>query len=170
MSDESWKDAPKGDAPDFVYVIYIAADIETVWNGLMDREVTRKYWGHDNVSEWKKGVVWEHIRSDDSGVVDIRGQVLEIDPPHSLVVTWNAPEQDWAEPHPSQVAYHLVRLGPDTRLTVTHSRLDEGSVMHKGVTEGWPGVLSNLKSVLETGKALREDEWPSDEQRRPPDE
>ena len=41
-----------------------------------------------------------------------------------------------------------------TCLTMTHDRLEPGSEMEKGITEGWPMVLSSLKSLLETGKAL----------------
>ncbi len=153
-------DPPKGDAPDFVYTIYIAADAETVWNGLIEKEVTEKYWGRHNVSDWKKGSTWEHIRADGSGTVDVHGHVLEVDPPHKLVVTWNGTEDSAIkEPHPSMVTYELTPLGPDTKLTVTHAKLTEGSIMHKGVTQGWPALMSNLKSLLETGKTLSDDKW-----------
>ena len=62
------------------------------------------------------------------------------------------------EAHPSVVTYDLVALGPDTKLTVTHSKLNKGSVMHEGVTQGWQALMSNLKSLLETGKTLSEDQ------------
>ena len=151
---------PKGDAPVFVYTIYIAADIEAVWNGLIAREVTEKYWGRHNVSDWAKGSLWQHVRTDGSGIVDIHGQVLKVDPPNKLVVTWNGPEgSPTKEPDPSVVTYELVALGPDTKLTVTHAKLTEGSVMHNGVTQGWPALMSNLKSLLETGKTLSDDKW-----------
>ena len=74
-------------APDFVYVTFIAADRETVWNGLIDRDVTKRYWGHYNDSDWKQGSRWEHVRSDGSGKVDTLGKVVEIDPPQRLVIT-----------------------------------------------------------------------------------
>lgn len=53
-------------APDFVYVIYIAANPDKVWNGLIDRELTKAYWEHYNVSDWKRDSRWEHVRSDGS--------------------------------------------------------------------------------------------------------
>ena len=156
----SFKDSPKGNAPDFIYAIYIASDAETVWNALIDREITKKYWGHYNVSDWKSGSIWEHRRVSDANIVDIHGEVLEIDPPNKLVVTWNAPENhSFAEPAPSIVTYELTAFGPDTKLKVTHSKLNKESDMQKGVTEGWPAVLSNLKTYLETGKVLSEEEW-----------
>jgi len=156
----SYEDKPAGDAPDFVYTIYIAAKITTVWDGLIHKEITQKYWGHHNKSDWKVGSKWEHIRTDGSNIVDVHGQVLEVEPPTKLVVTWNGFEgSKTCEAAPSVVTYELAALGPDTKLTVTHSRLDEGSAMHKGVTQGWQAVLSNLKTTLETGKPLSSDEW-----------
>lgn len=156
----AYDDTPAGNAPDFVYTIYIAASVETVWNGLIQKELTHAYWGHHNKSDWKVGSKWEHIRTDDSNIVDVHGHVLVSDPPNKLVVTWNGTDgSKTQEPAPSIVTYELVALGPDTKLTVTHSQLTEGSVMHKGVTQGWPAVVSNLKSLLETGKPLSAEEW-----------
>ena len=155
-----YNDKPKGDAPNFVYTIYIAANIETVWDGLINKEVTQKYWGRHNKSDWKAGSKWEHIRTDGSNIVDIHGEVLEVDPPQKLVVTWNCPEENQnREPSPSIVTYDLVALGPDTKLSVTHSKLNIDSVMHNSVTQGWQAVLSNLKTTLETGKPLSSEQW-----------
>jgi len=145
--------------PDFVYVIFIAADQDTVWNGLIDRELTKKYWGHWNQSDWEPGSRWEHVRSDGSDVVDIHGQVMEIDPPRRLVVSWIFPNAEDEEAKHTRVTYELERLGPDTRLTVIHSDLQEGSAERDGVTNGWPAVLSNLKTLLETGRTLSDEEW-----------
>lgn len=156
----AYDDDPSGNASDFVYTIYIAASQATVWNGLIDKEVTAVYWGRHNKSDWAAGSKWEHVRTDGSDIVDVHGQVLECDPPHKLVVTWNGPEDSKThEPAPSIVTYELVELGPDTKLTVTHRLLTEGSIMHDGVTQGWPAVLSNLKSVLETDKPLSSEHW-----------
>ena len=155
-----YNDKPKGDAPDFVYTIYIAAHIDTVWDGLIDKSVTEKYWGRHNKSDWAVGSKWEHIRTDGSDIIDIHGEVLEINAPERLVVTWNAPDGNKAqEPDPSSVTYELAALGPDTKITVTHSQLNKDSAMHNGVTQGWQAVMSNLKSVLETGKPLSSEEW-----------
>jgi uncharacterized protein YndB with AHSA1/START domain len=166
----SYEDKPKGNAPDFVYTLYIAANVETVWNGLVDKEITQKYWGRENRSDWQSGSKWEHIRTDGSDIVDVHGHVVEANPPNKLVVTWNGLESGKTkEPAPSLVTYELTALGPDTKLTVTHSLLTQDSIMHKGVTEGWPAVLSNLKSVLETGRALSSDEWDGGKQEHPDD-
>ena len=166
----SYDDKPAGDAPDFVYTIYIAANTETVWDGLINKDVTQKYWGRDNKSDWKVGSKWEHVRTDGSNIVDVHGQVLESIPKEKLVVTWNGLDiSKTAEPAPSVVKYELTALGPDTKLTLTHSQLTKDSVMHNGVTQGWPAVFSNLKSVLETGKPLSAEQWGSGKQEHPDD-
>lgn len=166
----SYDDKPAGDAPDFVYTIYIAAKTATVWDGLINREITKKYWARHNKSDWKIGSKWEHVRMDGTNIVDVHGQVLEVEPPTKLVVTWNGLEGSKTREHaPSVVTYDLVALGPDTKLTVTHRRLDKDSVMHKGVTQGWQAVLSNLKTILETGKPLSTDEWEHRELEHPDD-
>jgi uncharacterized protein YndB with AHSA1/START domain len=146
-------------APDFVYVIYIAASVDKVWNGLIDRELTKAYWGHYNISDWKKGSRWEHVRCDGSGKVDIAGRVIEIDPPRRLVVTWAAARDAEDETRHSRVTYEITALGPDSRLTVTHRDLEAGSEMLRGITQGWPAVLSNLKTLLETGRTLSDQLW-----------
>lgn len=146
--------------PDFVYTVYIRADVETVWNGLIDADLTRRYWGHVNQSSWQRGAAWEHLRADGSGKIDTRGRVVEIDPPRRMVWSW-AFDADADQPEKlSRVTYELVPLGPDTKLTVTHAELEPGSAMDAGVREGWPAVLSNLKTILETGTVLREEDWP----------
>ena len=146
-------------APDFVYTIYIAAALERVWNGLIDEEVTKAYWGHSNVSDWKPGSRWEHVRSDGSGKVDIAGKVLEIDPPHRLVTSWSSPGDEDEPEKVSRVTYELTALGAETRLTVTHSELEAGSGMDAGIRKGWPAVLSSLKSLLERGAPLSKEIW-----------
>ena len=140
-------------APDFVYTIYIAAEAERVWNGLIDRDLTRAYWVHDNVSDWKAGSRWEHVRCDGSGKVDIVGRVIEIDPPRRLVTSWFFPADEGDAAKTSHVTYEVTAVGEEARLVVTHSDLNEPG-MRAGVSSGWPLVLSSLKSFLETGKGL----------------
>ena len=57
------------------------------------------------------------------------------------------------------MTFELTRVGPDTRLQVTHSELRAGSPMDEGIREGWPVVCSNLKTLLETGRVLSDEQW-----------
>jgi uncharacterized protein YndB with AHSA1/START domain len=140
-------------APEFVYTVYIAAPVERVWNALVDSDVTRQYWGHENRSDWKPGSRWEHVRIGPDNVVDIAGKVIEIDPPHRLVTSWHAPDGEGDSARTSQVTYEITPMGEESKLVVTHSDLNEPG-MRAGVSQGWPLVLSSLKSFLESGKGL----------------
>ena len=136
----------------FIYVTYITAKPDLVWKALIDPEFTKKYWQHDNVSDWKPGSTWEHRPIDAPGVVHLVGQVVEFSPPRRLVLTWALPA-DAAKPEAhSRVTFDLEPVEEMVRLTVTHDELEPGSDMHRGISEGWPRVLSSLKSLLETGK------------------
>jgi uncharacterized protein YndB with AHSA1/START domain len=138
---------------EFVYVTYIAADPKRVWDALLRSELTRKYWGHDNVSDWKPGSKWEHRQADESRKVRIAGKVLESDPPRRLVLTWNDPAASDAATQ-SRVTIELEPIEDMVRLTITHDQLVPGSDMHRKIAAGWPRVLSSLKSLLETGRPL----------------
>ncbi len=138
---------------EFVYVTYIAAGRQQIWEALIRAEFTRKYWGHDNVSDWKPGSVWEH-REAGSGAVKLVGSVVEFDPPRRLVLTWAAPADAARPATHSRVTFELEPIDDMVRLTVRHDRLAPGSEMQRSIEAGWPRVLSSLKSFLETGKPL----------------
>jgi len=138
----------------FVYVTYIRSTPETVHAAITTPEVARRYWGHENVSDWRPGSEWRHVRADEAGTVELIGRVVENDPPHRLVVTWaNASQQDDPAAF-SRVIFAVEPMGDVVKLTVTHDGLQPGSGMERGVTRGWPHVLSSLKSFLETGQGL----------------
>jgi uncharacterized protein YndB with AHSA1/START domain len=138
---------------EFVYVTYIAAARQRIWDALIRAEFTRKYWGHDNVSDWKPGSVWEH-REAGGGAVLLTGKVVEFDPPRRLVLTWSAPADAAQSASHSRVTFELEPIEDMVRLTVRHDRLVPGSEMQRSIEAGWPRVLSSLKSFLETGKPL----------------
>ncbi|MBW3096807.1 SRPBCC family protein [Pseudohoeflea coraliihabitans] len=143
-----------GATTEFVYVSYIRATREKVFEALVRPEVARKYWGHENVSDWEPGSKWEHVRVQGGRQVELAGEVLEIEPPRRLVISWaNASEYEDASRH-SRVTFELATLGEMVRLTVTHDRLVPDSGMAQGIRKGWPLVLASLKSYLETGQAL----------------
>ena len=140
--------------PPFVYVIYIASSPRKVWEALTEPKVTAKYWQHENVSVWEPGARWEHRSSENDRELHLVGKVLEISPPRRLVLSWADPEDEERGAEPSRVTFAIDPYRDGVRLTVTHDKLEPGSEMVRGITEGWPKVLSSLKSLLETGKAL----------------
>jgi uncharacterized protein YndB with AHSA1/START domain len=141
--------------PSFVYVTYLRATPRQVWQALTDEALTRAYWGHRNVSDWRVGSRWEHKRCDGSDIADVAGTVIESAPPKRLVISWAFPNEMQQPEKVSRVTFDIEPHKEDSvRLTVTHSELEPGSPMERGITDGWPRVLSALKSYLETGKAL----------------
>ena len=148
--------------PSFVYVTYIATTPEKVWRALVDTDVTRQYWvgptsacARVNVSDWKPGSRWQHQRVEEAGVVDIVGKVVESAPPHRLVLTWARPSEADDESKHSCVTFDIEpHIDGLVRLTVTHAELERDPKMLEGISGGWPMVLSNLKTLLETGRVL----------------
>ncbi len=138
----------------FVYVTYIVSTPDKVFEAITRPDVSRRYWGHENVSDWRPGSKWEHIRANDERTVNLVGEVVESSPPARLVVTWaNASEAADPEAY-SRVTFEIEPYEDMVRLTVSHDDLVVGSGMETGVTRGWPIVLSSLKSLLETGRGL----------------
>jgi uncharacterized protein YndB with AHSA1/START domain len=139
-------------APDYVYVTYIKSTPQKVWDAITVPEFARQYWTYENVSDWKKGSQWSHKTRD--GKTMIHGTVEETRPPEKLVFSWSAPGN---EANASRVSFDIAKAGGMVKLTVTHSRLKAGTDMAKNIAIGWPRVLSNLKSWLETGTAMVDD-------------
>lgn len=138
----------------FVYVTYIAATPEKVFEAITKPDLARRYWGHENVSDWQPGSKWEHIRADDERTVQLVGKVVEVSPPSRLVITWAGASQASDPASYSRVTFEIEEYEDMVRLTVTHDELEAGSAMASGITKGWPVVLSSLKSFLETGRGL----------------
>ena len=148
--------------PDYVYVTYIATTPEKAWQALVDTDMMREWWvdpnagcARVNVSDWKPGSRWEHQRVDATRTVDIVGKVVESTPPRRLVFTWARPNEAEDDSKHSRVAFDIEPYGDGlVRLTVTHDDLGSDLQMLEGISGGWPKVLSNLKTLLETGRAL----------------
>jgi uncharacterized protein YndB with AHSA1/START domain/DNA-binding transcriptional ArsR family regulator len=145
------------DKPTFVYVTYIHSTPERVWDAVTDEALTADYWGHSNVSDWQVGSSWEHQRTDGSGIADVVGTVLESDPPRRLVITFEEPNAEPAD-EPSRVTFDIEPHRDIVRLTVTHENLADQE-QYGAASAGWPAVLANLKSLLETGSVLPQPPW-----------
>jgi uncharacterized protein YndB with AHSA1/START domain len=147
----------------FVYMIYIKTTAEKLWQALTEGDFSEKYWmGFRIQSEWKTGSPI-YVRNPGflEGKGDITGTVLACDPPRVLTYTFgNAMDPLAAERQgPSRVTYELAPVGEMVKLTLTHENLlpqdlGEKTLTLRGVNNGWPALLSGLKSLLEAGQAL----------------
>lgn len=135
----------------FVYVTYIRTTPEKLWEALIKPEFTKQYWfGVSQISDWKAGADWR-LEFEDGRVAD-SGSVVEIDPPRRLVLKWRnefMPELT-AEGY-SRCTMELEQIGSAVMLKITHEIDVADAKIIDGVSNGWPKILSNLKSLLETG-------------------
>lgn len=138
----------------FVYVTYIRSTPDKVFEAITKPEIARRYWGHENVSDWRPGSTWQHVRANEQRTVNVVGQVVEASPPTRLVITWANPAQAADPASVSRVTFDIVAYEEMVKLTVTHDELEAGGGMARGIQQGWPIVLSSLKSLLETGQGI----------------
>jgi uncharacterized protein YndB with AHSA1/START domain len=142
------------DKSSFVYVIYIRTTPDKLWRALTEPEFTKQFWaGTWQDCDWKVGSPWK-IMIPDGRVAD-SGEVLEIEPMKRLVLSWRnefRPEL-MPEGH-SRLTYLLEQQGDMVKLTVMHEMDKPGSKLIEAVSQGWPAILSSLKSLLETGEPL----------------
>ena len=141
--------------PAIVYTIYIASTPEKVWQALTTAEFSKKYFSGFAVEvELKVGGAFVARAPD--GSVHISGEVIACDPPRRLTITWNVNWPALVEKlGPTLVTYEIEPAGEAVRLTLTqaHDRPIDDDILSGG-RQGWPAILSNLKSVLETGQAM----------------
>ncbi|WP_408010423.1 SRPBCC family protein [Pseudalkalibacillus sp. A8] len=140
----------------FVYVTYIATTPEKLWEALTSSEFTEKYFFGTKVeSDWQEGSQVTYSRNRET--TDY-GVVLKF-PYRLLSFTWNNVADESARKEPSQVTFELKQMDATVKLTLKHENLQPGDLVEKddtfeGLNNGWPAILSNLKSLLETGKTL----------------
>jgi uncharacterized protein YndB with AHSA1/START domain len=140
--------------PKFVYVTYIASTPEKIFKALTDHDVTAKFWfGNAATSDWKVGSPIEFHRE---GKLIIQGKILENDPPRRLSYTFHSMhDAAMSAEGPSRVVFELEPQKDQVKLTVIHDDLVEGGKVFPSISNGWPLVLSSLKSYLEAGRVLR---------------
>jgi uncharacterized protein YndB with AHSA1/START domain len=143
------------DTPDFVYVTYIETTPEKLWDALTNPEFTRQYWfGIDVISDWKVGSTMKYMAN---GEAKVEGKILVADRPKLLSYTFREASGEASKEPPTKVTLELEpELGTKTvRLTVTHTDFVANSKHRTSISQGWPAVLSGLKSLLEAGKVLK---------------
>jgi uncharacterized protein YndB with AHSA1/START domain len=145
----------------FVYVTYIRTTPQKLWQALIEPEFTRQFWAETwQESEWKPGATWRLMLPD--GRVADTGEVLEIEPERRLVLTWrNEFKPELREEGHSRMTYELEQQGDSVKLTVIHEMEKPDSKFIEAVSNGWPHLLSSLKTLLETGESLEATRrWP----------
>jgi uncharacterized protein YndB with AHSA1/START domain len=137
----------------FLYVTYIRTTPEKIWEALTREEFTRQFWfGMHHECEWQKGAPWKMVFAD--GRVADAGEVLEIDPPRRMALKWhNEFLPDVKADGDTRCTIEIEQQGELAKLTI-HHEADWPHKLISKVGEGWPKVLSSLKSWIETGEAL----------------
>jgi DNA-binding transcriptional ArsR family regulator/uncharacterized protein YndB with AHSA1/START domain len=153
--------------PWFVYTTYIQTSPERLWQALTEPAFTERYWGLTIDSDWDPGsaVTW-HTRG--VTITDPEQVVVESEPCRRLSYTWHTFTPEWgdsldltedarnrlaAEPR-SKVTFEIEPLDGQVKLTVIHDDLAPGGMTGPLISEGWPRVMANLKTLLETGDTL----------------
>jgi DNA-binding transcriptional ArsR family regulator/uncharacterized protein YndB with AHSA1/START domain len=157
------------DKPEFVYTTYIRTTPERLWRGLTDPAFTRRYWGLTWETDWKPGSpITLKLDKDNVAIADPDQVILESDPFRRLSYTWHTFTPEWAQAYHvgddhlakvaaeprSKVTFDIEPQGEYVRLRVVHDGFEPGSAVLPGISEGWPLLMSSLKTLLETGDVL----------------
>ena len=139
--------------PEFIYVTYIETTAEKLWHALTDRDFIQTYWMDCILtSDWKIG---SRMTMERYGELKNECVILESDPPRRMSYSWHSVfDAEMKTEKPSRVTYVLEPQGNIVKLTVTHENFADDSKTLPSISFGWPMVLSNLKSILETGHPL----------------
>ena len=144
----------------FVYVSYIRTTPERLWSALTDGEFMKQYWfGNHCESEWTAGSSWKNVYPD--GRVTDTGEIVEAVPPRRLVIRWE--HQDKPELKAEGASLCTMEIEPNgtaVKLTISHTIECDPSKLIAAVSGGWPKVISNLKSLLESGSVALKDPYP----------
>jgi uncharacterized protein YndB with AHSA1/START domain len=145
----------------FVYVTYIRTTAEQLWSALTDdAEFMKQYWfGCHAESQWNAGSSWTLVHPD--GTIYDAGEIVEAEPPRRLVIRWQHQKKPELKAEgASQCTMELEPTGPAVKLSITHTIERDPSAFIVAVSGGWPKVIANLKSLLETGSAVLEEPYP----------
>jgi len=144
----------------FLYVTYIRATPERVWSALTeDTAFMQQYWfGMHCESRWTAGSPWKMVRS--NGSVCDAGEIVESQPPRRLVIRWQHQDNPELKAEgESLCTMELEPAGTAVKLSITHTIERDPSKFIAAVSGGWPKIISNLKSLLETGSVVLSDSW-----------
>jgi uncharacterized protein YndB with AHSA1/START domain len=145
----------------FVYVTYIRTTPSKLWSALTeDVEFMKQYWfGVHCESQWAAGSAW--IMLSPEGEVLDAGEIIEAEPPRRLVIRWQHQKRPELKAEgESRCTLELEPAGTAVKLSIIHTIEREPSKLIEAVSGGWPKILSNLKSLLETGAIVLQEAYP----------
>ncbi|HEV8065672.1 MAG TPA: SRPBCC domain-containing protein [Acidimicrobiales bacterium] len=155
------------DKPEFVYTTYIKTTPERLWQALTEPSFTSRYWGCVFDTDWTEGSTYT-LEQNGARIADPEQRVLVSEPPRRLSYTWHTFSPEWADAVGRQVGFseeHVAKLAAEPRskvtfeiepleamvkLTVVHDGFEPGSAVFDGISQGWPRVLSELKTLVES--------------------
>jgi uncharacterized protein YndB with AHSA1/START domain len=146
----------------FVYVTYIRTTPQKLWSALTtDKEFMKQYWfGVHCESEWTAGSAWKMVHPD--GSLSDAGEIIEAHPPRRLVIRWRHEKRPELKAEgDSRCTLELEQSGAAVKLSIVHSIEREPSKLIEAVSGGWPKIMSNLKSLIETGSIVLGEPYPS---------
>jgi uncharacterized protein YndB with AHSA1/START domain len=145
----------------FVYVTYIRTTPEKLWSALTDEEFMKQYWfGTHCESQWTKGSSWKMVSG--NGQMLDSGEIVEAVPQQRLVIRWeHQSKPELKAEGESRCTIELEPFGTAIKLSITHTIEREQSKLIEAVSGGWPKIMSNLKSILETGSIALQDPYPT---------
>ena len=150
----------------FVYVSYIRTTPEKLWSALTgDVEFMKQYWfGTHCESAWTPGSSWKMVHP--NGTITDAGEIIEAEPPRRLVIRWqNQFKPELKAEGESLCTMKIESSGSAVKLSITHTIERDPSKFIVAVSGGWPKIISNLKSLLETGSAVLQEPYPTSVQR-----
>jgi uncharacterized protein YndB with AHSA1/START domain len=138
----------------FVYVTFIRTTPERLWSALTSADFMKEYWfGMHLKTEWKVGAQWQLLFAD--GRIADTGEIVELEPPKRLVLKWrNELRPELKAEGYARCMIEVEPVSGAVKLTITHTMDRAGSKLIEAVSGGWPRILSNLKSLLETGQIV----------------
>ena len=137
-----------------VFVSYIKTTPEKLWEAITGAEFTQRYFQNCAIqSDFKPDSTVVYVMQD--GATAAEGTILESNPPQRLSYTWMAKwGPDVGDDPASRVTWEIEAVGEQCKLTLVHDEFASETATYKGVGDGWPHILSSLKTLLETGTPL----------------
>jgi uncharacterized protein YndB with AHSA1/START domain len=146
----------------FVYVTYIRTPPEKLWEALTTPAFMKQYWfGMVGESQWTAGSAWQLVTAE--GQIVDAGKIIAAQPPRRLVIDWQHQKRPEIRAEGvSRCTMELEPLGAAVKLTIMHGIERDDSKFIEAVSGGWPKIISNLESLLETGTVVRQEPYPAE--------